>query len=162
MQIEPSIESTLPEYVYAFRRGKSDIDSYKYILKDSPKFILRTDIKDYFHTINKEKLLANLGELDIEKEVLILAKKSLEHCKKGLPPGHVLSCMLSNFNLRKFDVEFYKQYTRYSDDMMFGLESRIEAGEMLKRIEGRLREYGFYLNHAKTRIVENPTVEKIA
>lgn len=162
LQIEPSIEAALPEYVYAFRRGKSDVDSYKYILKDSPKFILRTDIKDYFHTINKGKLLTNLRELDIEKEVLVLAEKSLEHCKRGLPPGHVLSCMLSNFNLRKFDLEFHKNYTRYSDDMMFGLESRAEADEMLKRIEELLREYGFCLNHAKTRIVENPTVEKIA
>lgn len=161
LQIEPSIEAVLPEYIYAFRRGKSDIDSYKYILKDSPKFILRTDIKDYFHTINKEKLLANLEELNIGKEVLVLAMKSLKHCKKGLPPGHVLSCMLSNVNLRKFDYEFSRRYTRYSDDMMFGLDSEIEVDEILERIKALLKEYDFYLNHAKTRIVENPTLEKI-
>ncbi len=79
LQIEPSIDTALEEYVYAFRRGKNDKDSYKYILKNNPKFILRIDIKDYFNSINKEKLFKNLDKLGIESDLLNLVKKSLKH-----------------------------------------------------------------------------------
>lgn len=60
LQIEPFIESVLVEYVYAFRRGKSDVDSYKYILKNNPKFILRVDIEDYFNSVDQKKLFEKL------------------------------------------------------------------------------------------------------
>lgn len=161
LQIEPAIDATLAEYVYAFRRGKSDVDSYKYILKNKPKFILRTDIKDYFGSINKGKLFVELGGLDLEKELLNLVKKSLEHCATGLPSGHVLSCMLSNFNLKNFDSAFPKNYTRYSDDMMFGLPTTEEVERTLGTVGDLLRAYDFKLNPAKIKIIINPTLGEI-
>lgn len=162
LQIEPIIDSTLEEYVYAFRRGKNDKDSYKYILKNNPKFILRIDVKDYFNSINKKKLFANLENLNIENDLLDLIKKSLKHCTKGLPSGHVLSCMLSNFNLKNFDSKFPKNYTRYSDDMMFGVRTMNEARKALKDAKELLSEYGFDLNQVKTKIITNPTLRKIS
>lgn len=161
LQIEPAIEVVLAEYIYAFRRGKSDTDSYKYILKDSPKFILRTDIEDYFGSINKEKLFANMEELGLAGSTVDLIKRSLEHCARGLPSGHVLSCILSNFNLKNFDSTFPKNYTRYSDDMMFGLQTKEEAQETLERVGELLGAYNFKLNLAKTKIIMNPTLGKI-
>lgn len=161
LQIEPAVDTTLSEYVYAFRRGKSDIDSYKYILKDNPKFVLRTDIKDYFGSINKEKLFASLEDLDLEDNLLNLVKKSLAHCAEGLPSGHVLSCMLSNYSLKNFDSIFPKNYTRYSDDMMFGLETMQEVQKTLRIVDGLLSVYNFKLNPEKTKIIMNPTLEKI-
>lgn len=74
LQIDPAVNAVLSEYVYAFRRGKSDVDSYKYILKNNPKFILRVDIKDYFGLINKEKLFAKIEDLGLENELLNLIK----------------------------------------------------------------------------------------
>lgn len=162
LQIEPIIDITLAEYVYAFRRGKNDVDSYDYILKNEPKFILRTDIKDYFHSINKEKLFTGLESLDLEGSLLKLMKRSLAHCVDGLPSGHVLSCMLSNFYLKDFDFRFTKNYTRYSDDMMFGVQSEAEAYEVLEFITNLLKMNEFVLNSSKTRIILDPTLEKIS
>lgn len=161
LQIEPVIDSKLAEYVYAFRRGKSDTDSYNYILKYNPKFILRIDIKDYFNSINKVKLFANMEELGLDNDLLILVKKSLEPCEGGLPLGNVLSCMLSNFNLKKFDSTFPKNYTRYSDDMMFGFQTKEEIYTTIQTVEYMLSEYNFKLNPTKTRIITNPTLESI-
>lgn len=162
LQIEPKIDATLAEYVYAFRRGKSDIHSYQYILKNNPKFILRIDIKDYFRSINKENLLISLEYFGFENDLLNLVKKSLCHCTKGLPTGHVLSCILSNFNLKDFDFVFPENYTRYSDDMMFGLYTMLEVRNTLRVVTDMLEVYGFKLNPAKTKIIINPTFEKIS
>lgn len=162
LQIEPTVNATLEEYVYAFRRGKNDEDSYKYILKNNPKYILRIDIKNYFNSINKERLFVNLEKLNLENNLLNLVKKSLKHCTKGLPSGHVLSCLLSNFNLEKFDSKFPKNYTRYSDDMMFGVETMDEAYKTLKTAEELLKGYGFNLNPIKTKIISDPTLKKIS
>mgnify|MGYP000305436925 CR=1 FL=1 len=162
LQIEPTLDTTLEEYVYAFRRGKNDKDSYKYILKNNPKFILRIDIKDYFNSIDKERLFTDLKNLNLGDTLFKNIKKSLEHCTKGLPAGHVLSCMLSNFNLKDFDSKFSKNYTRYSDDIMFGVETMDEARKILRTAKKLLEEYGFSLNPAKTRIITNPTLGKIS
>ncbi len=162
LQIEPTLDAALEEYVYAFRRGRSDKDSYRYILKNNPKFVLRVDIKNYFNSIDKERLFADLKNLNLGDTLFNWIKKSLEHCTKGLPSGHVLSCMLSNFNLKDFDSKFPKNYTRYSDDIMFGVETMNEARNTLRVVENLLKEYRFNLNPTKTKIITNPTLEKIS
>jgi len=73
-----------------------------------------------------------------------------------------LSCMLSNFNLKDFDSKFPKNYTRYSDDIMFGVETMNEARNTLRVVENLLKEYRFNLNPTKTKIITNPTLEKIS
>lgn len=161
LQIEPSVEQIIVEYTYAFRRKKSDLDSYRYILKDNPKYILRIDIKDYFSSINKDKLFSDLENIKIQKDILELIKKSLSHCGIGLPPGNVLSCMLSNFSLHDFDILFPNRYTRFSDDMMFGCDSAEEVDSILDSVRNTLKNKGFLINEAKTRVVENPTQEKL-
>ena len=115
-----------------------------------------------FSSINKEKLFKSLEGLNLENGLLNLTKKSLEHFVKGLPPGHVLSCMLSNLSLKDFDFLFPRNYTRYSDDMMFGLASTEEADEVLRMVDEMLRSYELVLNPAKTKIIMNPTLEKIS
>jgi retron-type reverse transcriptase len=161
LQIEPIIDSVLQEYVYAYRRGKNDIDSYKYILNNNPNFILRVDIKNYFSFIDRGKLFVMLKELNIENNLLNIIQKSFEHYEKGLPPGHVLSCMLSNLYLKDFDSEFPEDYTRYSDDMMFACRNRMQAYKALWTVSKLLKVYGLSLNHKKTRLINNPTLENL-
>lgn len=161
LQIEPKIDIILPKYIYAYRRGKKDIDSYKYILKNDPKFILRVDIRNYFYSINREKLFVMLKDLDIENILLNLIQKSFEHCKEGLPPGHVLSCLLSNFYLKDFDSIFPENYTRYSDDMMFARQNIVQTYKTISIVNKLLKEYGLYLNQEKIKIIKNPTLDKL-
>lgn len=162
LQIEPVLDTFLAEYAYAFRRKKSDLGSYKYILKNNPNFILRLDIENYFNSIHKENLLTSLAEIGLKKEILKLVEKSLNHCEKGLPLGHVLSPLLSNFNLKNFDAIFPKNYTRYSDDMMFALSDAREVQGILASVKKLLKSYGFSLNSAKMKLIMNPTLEKLS
>lgn len=161
LQIESVIDASLSEHVYAYRRGKNYVDSYNYILKNNPNFILRTDIKNYFESINKEKLFILLKELGINNNLLRITKESLEHCTTGLPPGHVLSCLLSNLYLKDFDSNFPQYYVRYSDDMMFALKTRLGIYRTMWIVSKLLRVQRLRLNHKKTRIIHNPTFRKL-
>jgi retron-type reverse transcriptase len=159
--IEAEIENMLVEYTFAFRRKKSDIDSYSYILRSNPKYILRIDIKNFFFSINREKIFIDLGNTKIPIAILALVKKSFDHCLSGLPQGHVLSCILANYCLSNFDKMFPTGYTRFSDDMMFSCDSQEKIESTLLLARALLKEQGFELNEAKTRIVIKPTFEKI-
>ena len=162
LQIEPVIDAVLPEYVYGYRRKKSDTDSYNYILKNNPRFILRVDTRNYFESINREKLLVLLKELGVSGDLLRVMSKSFGHYKEGLPSGHVLSCVLSNLYLSNFDSNFTKNYTRYSDDMMFALGSIVEVIKTIFLIKKLLKTQGLYLNYKKTKIIYKPTLKKIS
>ena len=162
LQIEPTVEKHLAVYTYAFRRGKSDKDSYRYILSSNPSCILRIDIKNYFNSISKENVFILLNEIGVGDNLLYWVKKSLEHCEQGLPSGNVLSCLLSNLSLKNFDALFPQNYTRYSDDMMFAVKDCHEAEMFLKTVESVLRGYGFFLNPTKTKIIISPTRESIS
>ena len=161
LQIEPIINTTLSEYVYAYRRGKNDRDSYNYILKNNPEFILRIDIKNYFESIDREKLFVLLKGLGVKDCLLRMVHESFKHHGKGLPPGHVLSCILSNLYLKSFDSNFPKNYTRYSDDMMFAFENRLEILRTVWFVRKLFRAQGLFLNYKKTKIIYKPTLEKI-
>lgn len=161
LQIDEVVGGALADYVYAFRRKRSDLQSYEYVLRNTPKLILRLDIKDYFRSINRESIVSCLVGLDIEEEVLVLIKKSLAHAPRGLPPGNVLSCVLSNLSLKDFDSLFPSNYARYSDDMLFGFENIKQVEVFIEGIEDILKTYGFRLNSGKIKIIADPTLEKL-
>mgnify|MGYP001574024766 CR=1 FL=1 len=161
VNINTLINSNLAEYIYAYRRDKTDLESYHYILKNKPKYIIRLDIKDFFGSINKVYLYKKIEEIGVNKNFIKLIQDSLLHHKRGVPAGHVLSCALSNLCLTEFDNEFTINYTRYSDDMMFALDSKKEIDKRIESISKRLNGYGFSLNENKTRIVEKPTLNKL-
>jgi len=159
LHIDPLINLVLSEYVYAYRRGKTDIESYDYILKNKPEYVLRLDIENFFESIDKNYLFELLKEIGVHKDLIKLIKNSYSHHKIGLPAGHVLSCTLSNLYLKNFDYKFPHNYTRYSDDMMFALNSRYDVENSIKLVEHLLDEYNFKLNHNKTKVFVKPTME---
>lgn len=161
LQIVPLIESVLSEYVYAYRRGKTDTESYKYILRSNPKFVLRLDIRDYFRSIDRSCLFGLLEGIGVDEKLMRLTQNSLNHCNSGLPAGHVLSCTLSNLYLKDFDYKFPKNYTRYSDDMMFALHSKKDVHETIMSVSRLLLDYNLRLNTNKTRVVTDPILEKL-
>ena len=162
LQIEETIEKNLVEYTYAFRRGKSDKDSYRNILSTNPVCILRTDIKNYFRSISKVSIFLLLEKFAIGRDLLYLIRKVLGHCEQGLPPGNALSCILSNISLSNFDIRFPQNYTRYSDDMIFVAKNMIEAEILLEKVTALLEMYGFSINKEKTRIIINPTLSSLS
>jgi hypothetical protein len=52
--------------------------------------------------------------------------------------------------------EFNSVYTRYADDMTFSTnEDRVYGGKFFRKLEGALRDDGFYLNVMKSRLLRD-------
>ena len=161
LEIESNIETVLHDYIYAYRRFLKDKDSYNYILKNNPNYILRADIRNYFLNIDKKIINSQIKSLNINPCVEDLIFKSLEHCKRGLPAGNVLSCILSNLYLTGFDANFPQDYARFSDDMMFAYTHESEYQPLIELITQKLQLCGLELNQDKTKIITSPTLEKL-
>lgn len=99
----------------------------KIISKHKPKYVLKVDIKKYFHNIDTNVLLGQLGRRIKDREFLNLISNLLntanDNSGKGIPIGFYTSQWLSNFYLQDLDY-FIKQelkakwYFRYMDDLV--------------------------------------------
>lgn len=73
----------------------------------------------------------------------------------------MLSCTLSNLYLKDFDYKFPQNYTRYSDDMMFALNSKVDIYKTIRSVGNLLLDYKLHLNTDKTKVVTDPTLKKL-
>lgn len=159
--IENEVTNLLKDYVYGFRRGKTDIQSYQYILKNNPLYILKVDIKDYFESISKENLYIFINQLNVDFRVLDLVKDAINHKLSGIPQGNVLSPILSNLYLAEFDKYFESNYTRFGDDMLFGIFNHFDIDKTLNNIKLKLENYNLDINTSKIKIIKNPSMNDL-
>jgi len=158
----------LSRYSYAYQKNRSifkAVDSLKnaIINKDLYSYI-KIDLKDFFGTINLEKVMKLLEKYVIDDYILKLIKQliytqypkngNVMHHDKGLLKGNPLSPLLSNLYMTEFDNKMGATYTycRYSDDIFIAL-SYIEEEEVLKiyhQIVDRLRQEELIINKKKT------------
>lgn len=126
--------------VYAKRYVERVIKRYK------PKYVLKLDIKKYFHNIDTNILITQLERKIKDKRFMDLIKDMLNTANQGtgvgIPIGFYSSQWLSNFYLEGLD-NFIKQelkvqyYIRYMDDLvLMGNNKR-----QLQRIKVRLFKY---------------------
>ena len=124
------------------------------------------DLKDYFGTINHEKLMTLVAQRVADGRVLTLIERMLTAgymekgrlfpTSQGTPQGGVVSPLLSNILLTPFDREMRRrgfQLTRYADDWAVTCRSRREAEAALRCAEKILATLDVRLNVQKTRIV---------
>lgn len=161
METQETIGAFLSNHVYGYIRGKKDIEAYEYILEPSPAFVIRLDIRRFFETINREKLFEMINDIGLDPAIVRLTKKSFASYPAGLPQGHVMSPLLSNFYLHKFDSNFSEGYTRFADDMIFRMKSREESVSLISLVDDLLAKLDLKLNNDKTIIIQNPTLEKL-
>ncbi|BCD68487.1 CRISPR-associated endonuclease Cas1 [Nitratiruptor sp. YY09-18] len=138
---------------YAYQKNKSPfkaINRVKHIIKNYD-FILKVDIKDFFDSINHEKLLAKLKNIVKDPKIiyliaLFLKNGSLFHNKwidktEGVYQGDVLSPLLSNIYMHSFDISCEKEgieFVRFADDMIFFASTYSEARSILNKIKQKL------------------------
>lgn len=118
-------------------------------------FIFKTDIKDFFPSINFKIVQQLFVKLGYSSEVSnILAKLC---CKNFcLPQGAPTSPIISNMILHKFDEEVMDLcakkeliYTRYADDITISSTKQIDK-ILEKEISDILASYNMKLNYKKT------------
>lgn len=107
---------------------------------DGYVYVVDADLKGYFDTIPKDRLLELIKQKVSDSAVLRLIKKYLEQeimtelqtwtPESGVPQGAVLSPLLSNVYLNPLDhlmAEKGFQMVRYADDFVILCRSQFEA-----------------------------------
>ena len=118
--------------------------------------VLKLDIHHFFDSILYSAVKETAFPAVIYAENLRVLLTMLCYERDRLPQGAPTSPCITNLLLRDFDGQVGAwcrahqiAYTRYCDDMTFSGDFRRE--EVLRFVEPRLRERGFFLNAAKTK-----------
>lgn len=134
-------------------------------------YFFKTDIKDFFPSINHNKLA-----IELYKEIKNIAtikdcRDIIDKCSygsKGLPLGFITSPLLSNIYLKRFDIKLYHKlkyldcdnivYTRYADDIMISFKkTEINLSDLQSQIytilKECLRNYNLKINDKKTKFI---------
>jgi group II intron reverse transcriptase/maturase len=169
--LEPIFEPTFHEHSYGFRPNRSTHTALGHVvtsMQEGKEWVLEIDIRKYFDTVDHELLLDAVNEEVSDGSVLLLTRMFLKSgvmeegvgwtaTEEGTPQGGVISPLLANIYLNRFDWEMAKRghdMVRYADDGVVLCASREEAERALadvrKMLEGKLH---LQLHPEKTRIV---------
>ena len=168
-RIEPIFEPVFDDANFGYRKGRSTKDALRKIwgeLREGREWILDADLKDFFGSVDQEKLMTLVNQRVSDGRVLRVVKGILKAgcyaegkqlpTEQGTPQGGVISPLLSNILLTPFDGEMRKngyRLTRYADDWVVTCKSRSEAISALARARRILEKLGVTLHPGKTRIV---------
>lgn len=169
--LEPIFDHTFHERSFGFRHQRGCPDALRCVerlLNDGYVWVVDADLKGYFDTIPKDRLLQLVKQKVSDSAVLRLVEKYLEQeimaelktwtPESGVPQGAVLSPMLSNVYLNPLDhmmAEKGFQMVRYADDFVILCRSQFEAEAALEEVRAWVGEVGLTLHPEKTHIVDS-------
>jgi group II intron reverse transcriptase/maturase len=168
-RLEPIFEPVFDDANFGYRRGRSTKDALRKVWKEiqsGREWIVDADLKDFFGSVDHEKLLTLVAQRVADSRVLRLIKAMLKAgsygqgrlfpTERGTPQGGVVSPLLSNILLTPFDREMQRrgyQLTRYADDWVITCKSVAEARAAVAAALRILKQLGVELHPQKTRIV---------
>jgi RNA-directed DNA polymerase len=168
-RLQPIFEPVFDEANYGYRQGRSTKDALRKVWKEidsGSEWIVDADLKDFFGSVDHEKLLTLVAQQIADGRVLRLIEAMLKAgsygkgrlfpTERGTPQGGVASPLLSNILLTPFDREMRRkgyQLTRYADDWVVTCESAAEARAAIEAAGRILKQLGVELHPQKTRIV---------
>jgi RNA-directed DNA polymerase len=171
--LEPIFDSTFAENSYGFRHGRGchhALERIEALLNEGYVHVVDADLKSYFDTIPKDRLMDRLRERISDRGVLRLVEQFLEQGvldglrewtpELGTPQGAVISPLLANLYLNPLDhlmAEAGIAMIRYADDFVILCRSREDADQALAKVKHWVEENGLLLHPTKTKIVDART-----
>ena len=171
--LEPIFDVTFAEHSYGFRRGRGchhALERIESLLAEGYVHVVDADLKSYFDTIPKDRLMDRLRDRVSDSGVLRLVEQFLEQGVMdglqewtpvtGTPQGAVISPLLANLYLNPLDhlmAEAGVAMVRYADDFVLLCRSRAEAENALARVKSWVETNGLILHPTKTKIVDART-----
>ncbi len=169
--LEPIFDHTFHPRSFGFRHGRGCHDALRCVdqlLSDGYVYVVDADLKGYFDTIPKDRLLELVKQKVSDSAVLRLIKKYLDQQimsslstwtpEAGVPQGAVLSPMLSNLYLNPLDHHMSEQsveMVRYADDFVILCKCREDAESALQMVQQWVSDAGLTLHPEKTHIVDS-------
>jgi RNA-directed DNA polymerase len=171
--IEPILDNTFHDRSFGFRHGRGchhALRCVEELLEAGHVYVVDADLKSYFDTIPKDRLLALVAAKISDSRLLRLIKSYLDQGiledlrtwtpEAGVPQGAVLSPVLSNLYLNPLDHQMANlgyEMVRYADDFVVLCRTREAAEAALAEITRWVTEAGLTLHPTKTRIVDART-----
>jgi group II intron reverse transcriptase/maturase len=168
-RLEPIFEPVFDEANFGYRRGRSTKDAMRKVWKEiqgGREWIVDADLRDFFGSVDHEKLLTLVAQRIADGRVLRLIRAMLKAgsygkgrlfpSERGTPQGGIVSPLLSNILLTPFDREMRRkgyQLTRFADDWVITCTSAAEARAAIAAALRILSELGVQLHPQKTRVV---------
>ena len=169
--IEPILDHTFHERSFGFRRGRGCHDALRVVeekLAAGYVYVVDADLKGYFDTIPKDRLLAMVGKKISDRRVLSLVKAYLDQSimeelrtwtpEAGVPQGAVLSPVLANLYLNPLDHQMSEsgyEMVRYADDFVILCRNREDAESALAMVTQWVAAAGLTLHPDKTHVVDS-------
>jgi RNA-directed DNA polymerase len=168
--LEPIFDDTFSPYSYGFRRGRGchhALERVEQLLSEGGVYVVDGDLKSYFDTISKPRLMARIREKVSDSRVLRMVEMFLEQGvmdglrewtpETGTPQGAVISPLLANIYLNPLDhllADAGLAMVRYADDFVILCKTREGAERALALVQQWVVENELTLHPIKTRIVD--------
>jgi group II intron reverse transcriptase/maturase len=171
--LEPIFEADFHPCSYGFRPKRNATQALETLRRRGVRggnHVLDADIRDYFGSIDHDKLLKLVERRISDRRVLRLLRQWLQAgvmedgrvsaTVAGTPQGGVISPLLSNIYLHVLDTVWTRRYAhlgvlvRYADDFVVMCATKAACGQAEQRVRDIFARLGLELHPDKTRQVD--------